>query len=117
MCWTEIKGSARREEILEEWEEERKECFEKRGWSIEEIERERERGELREEEIVIKERCLQEEEGWKKIGEPKYNELHRLVKGRGIPGYFLKGWWDSRGQIVANFRLGNEMRGGRYWVE
>lgn len=39
------------------------------------------------------------------------------MKGPGVPGYLKKGWGDSRWQRVARFRLGNGMRGGRYWDE
>ncbi|EZA52130.1 hypothetical protein X777_09155, partial [Ooceraea biroi] len=35
----------------------------------------------------------------------------------GIPGYLKKGWGEKRWQRVARFRLGNGMRGGRYWKE
>jgi len=37
------------------------------------------------------------------------------VKGEGVPGYLKKGWGKSRWRRVARFRLGREMRGGRYW--
>ena len=69
------------------------------------------------EEIVDRERKMQEEERWEKIGESKYNRWYGRVKGPGVPGYLKKGWWESRWQRVAKFRFGNGMRGGRYWEE
>lgn len=32
-----------------------------------------------------------------------------------MPGYLKKGWKEERWQRVANFRLGDGMRGSRYW--
>ena len=43
-CWEEIKGRARRGKALGGWEEERKEYYEGRGWTIEGIEEMRGRG-------------------------------------------------------------------------
>ncbi|KZC05506.1 hypothetical protein WN55_06989 [Dufourea novaeangliae] len=74
-------------------------------------------GEPREEEIVNRERRLQEEDRWKNIENSKYNKWYKMVKGRGIPGYLMKGWGEGRWQRVARFRLGNEMRENRYWLE
>lgn len=34
---------------------------------------------------------------------------------RGIPKYLVAGWSEGRYRRVARFRLGNEMREGRYW--
>jgi len=33
----------------------------------------------------------------------------------GIPEYLEKGWGENRWRRVARFRLGNEMREGKYW--
>lgn len=35
----------------------------------------------------------------------------------GVPEYLRKNWGESRWQRVAKYRLGNGMKGGRYWVE
>ena len=48
--------------MLGGWEKERKEYYEERGWTIEGIERARGGGELRGEELVSRERRMQEEE-------------------------------------------------------
>jgi len=37
------------------------------------------------------------------------------VKGKGVPEYLKRGWKEERWQRVARFRLGDGMRGGRYW--
>lgn len=39
-----------------------------------------------------------------------------MVKGEGVPGY-LKKWGERRWQRIAKYRLGNGMRGERYWDE
>ena len=101
--------------MLEGWETKREQFFDERGWTVVEVERGREKGEIRGEEIVERERKLQEEERWRRIGETKYNKWYGRVKGPGVPGYLKKGWGESRWQRVARFRLGNEMREGRYW--
>ncbi|EZA52484.1 hypothetical protein X777_08600 [Ooceraea biroi] len=44
-----------------------------------------------------------------------YNKWYKIVKGEGIPGYLKKGWGESRWKRVARFRLGNEVKEGRYW--
>lgn len=37
------------------------------------------------------------------------------MKTEEIPAYFKKGWEESRWKRMVRFRLGNEMREGRYW--
>ena len=112
LCWEEMKGRFERRKVLEGWKKEGEQFFEERGWTVEEVERGRERGEVRGEEIVVRERKMQEEERWKRIGESKYNKWYWRIKGPGVPGYLKKGWGESRWQRVAKFRLGNGMRGG-----
>ncbi|XP_076656124.1 uncharacterized protein LOC143360857 [Halictus rubicundus] len=69
------------------------------------------------EEIVKREKKKQQGERWEKIGRARYNMWYGRVKGEGIPGYLKKGWGESRWQRVARYRLGNDMRGGKYWLE
>ena len=116
-CWEEMKRRMRRGKVLEGWEEEREQYYKDKGWTVEEVERLRDKGELRGEELVERERRTQEEERWRKIGEGKYNKWYGRVKGVGVPGYLKKGWGEDRWRRIARFRLGNEMRGGRYWEE
>jgi len=54
-------------------------------------------------------------ERWEKIVRSRYNIWYKSIKGEGVPGYLKKGWREKRWQRVAKFRLGDEMRGGRYW--
>ncbi|EZA51982.1 hypothetical protein X777_09441 [Ooceraea biroi] len=75
------------------------------------------KGQIRGEDIYERERNIQREQRWKKIRELRYNKWYGWVKGEGIPGYLKKGWGEKRWQRVARFRLGNGMRGGRYWEE
>lgn len=105
-----MKERNRRGMIGSRWENERKEFFEERGVRIEEVE------EMREvEEDWFKER--QRRERWEKIGESNYNRWYKVIKEEGVPEYLRKGWGESRWNRVARFRLGNEVREGRYWEE
>jgi len=63
----------------------------------------------------VRERKLQEKERWEKIRESKFNKWYGKVKGKGVPEYLRKGWSEERWQRVARFRLGEDMRGGKYW--
>ena len=45
LCWEEMKGRFKRGKVLEGWEKEREQFFGERGWTVEEVERGRERGE------------------------------------------------------------------------
>lgn len=47
LCWGEMKERPRRGKVLGGWEDERKQFFEGMWWTVEEVERLRERGELR----------------------------------------------------------------------
>jgi len=57
----------------------------------------------------------QRRERREKIERSKFNRWYKEVKGEGIPEYLKKGWGESRWKRVARFRLGSEMREGRYW--
>lgn len=61
------------------------------------------------------EKELQRRERWERINESKYNRWYREVKEKEIPGYLKKGWGENRWRRAARFRLGCEVRGGRYW--
>lgn len=114
-CRAEMKRRARVGRDNEGWEEERRKFYEGKGWKAEEVERKWEEGEMRGEEMVRKEKKRQEEERWKKVVEARGNREYKFVKGRGVPGYLKKGWGERRWQRMARFRLGEEMRGTRFW--
>lgn len=59
-----------------EWEKERKGYYEEKRWKIEKIELMRERTEIRDEELVKREKRVQEEERWKKINNSEYNKWY-----------------------------------------
>lgn len=54
---------------------------------------------------------------WKSIERLKYNDWYKKIKGEKVPGYLKKGWGKDRWQMLTRYRLGNEMRDGRYWEE
>lgn len=82
---------------------------------IEEVER---GGEEEEEwfgRVVKAERDIQRRERWERINNSEFNTWYKVIKGKRIPGYLKKGWGKSRWSRRARYRLGNEMREGRYW--
>ncbi|KYN15951.1 hypothetical protein ALC57_11811, partial [Trachymyrmex cornetzi] len=72
-------------------------------------------GEIKFEELQEKDKEKQKQERWEKIRVARYNRWYGWVKGEGIPAYLEKGWGERRWRRVVRFRLGNEMREGRYW--
>jgi len=100
-----------------EWERERREYCENRGIKLEEMERKKEDGELRWEDIGGREKRRQREERWEGINNSEYNKWYKEIKGKGIPGYLKKEWGENGWRRVARFRLGSEVRGERYWED
>jgi len=102
---------------LSEWEKEREQFFRERGVEWREWEGKRMREEARFQELEEKDKEMQKEEKWERIRKARYNKWYGLVKGEGVPAYLEKGWGESRWRRVVRFRLGNEMKEGRYWEE
>ena len=115
MCLEEIKERCRTKKVGSGWEGERRSFWEDRGGSLEELGEERE--EDRVEAIFSKERKMQREERWERIVGSDYNRWYKMVKEEGVPGYLKKGWGESRWRRIIRCRLGNEMRGNKYWEE
>jgi len=67
--------------------------------------------------VERREKVRQKEERWERIRNSRYNRWYASIKGEGIPGYLKQGWGESRWRRIARFRLGNEVREGRYWEE
>lgn len=44
-----------------------------------------------------------------------YNKWYGRVKGERIPGYLKKGWAERRWSRVVRYRMGEDVREGRYW--
>ena len=114
-CWREMREKASEGKTGSNWEKERREYFEEKGWRTEEVERRREEGSGWLGEILKKDVEEQRKERWEKIVRLEYNSWYKEIKGEGIPEYLKKGWEESRWKRIARFRLGNEMRGNRYW--
>jgi len=116
-CREEMRSRGKKGRVMVGWEEERRNFFEVRGVRIEEVEkRGMEDGKwIRELEKRDEER--QKDERRRKIRESGYNKWYKEVKGEGIPSYLKKGWEESRWKKIVRYRLGNEMREGRYWEE
>lgn len=70
-CWEEIKARFREGKTGGDWEREREGFFEERGIRIGEVERRREKEGMAYEEMERKDKELQREERWEKIGESK----------------------------------------------
>ncbi|EZA50285.1 hypothetical protein X777_11296 [Ooceraea biroi] len=88
ICWEEMKGRAKKGKALKRWAEQRKEFWVKRGWRLEEMERLREAGQLRGEDLCEKEKKSQ------------YNRWYKM-KGEGIPGYLKRGWSENRWRSLS----------------
>lgn len=73
------------------------------------IEDMREKGELRGEDIMNRERKRQDEARWEKIGKLKYNKWYGRVKGTAIPEYLKREWEKERWQRVERYRLGDKI--------
>ncbi|XP_011631492.1 golgin subfamily A member 6-like protein 1 [Pogonomyrmex barbatus] len=119
ICWEEMRDRAKEGKVVGKWEKERRAFYEEKRWKIEEIKKMREEGELKGEEVVGRERRWQEEERWERIRSSRYNKWYGRVKGRGVPEYLKRSWKGERWQRVARFRfrfrLGDGMKGGKYW--
>ncbi|KYN22000.1 hypothetical protein ALC57_05612 [Trachymyrmex cornetzi] len=106
-----LRVKAEKGEKLEGWEKERMQCFEDVGsWQRGELE-----GGVNFEDLLERDRVMQKEERWEKIRESRFNRWYGWVKGEGVSAYLGKGWGEGRWRRVARFRLGNEVRDGRYW--
>jgi len=64
---------------------------------------------------VDREKKWQEVERWEKIRNSRYNKWYGRVKEKGVAEYLKRGWKEERWQRVARFRLGDGIRGSRYW--
>ncbi|XP_070530007.1 golgin subfamily A member 6-like protein 22 [Cardiocondyla obscurior] len=91
--------------------------FERLGWTLERIEERREEEGMRGKEIVVKDKELQRKERWEKIRMGKFNKDYGKIKEEGVPEYLKKGWKEEKWQRVGRFRVGDDMRGNRYWEE
>lgn len=74
LCWEELREKVKGAIGTGEWEREKREYYEEKGWSIKKIEEIREKGELRGEEIIAKEREAHEKKRWEKIRESRFNK-------------------------------------------
>ena len=110
-----MKERAEKNRKLSKWEKERKVFFEERDLWKEGIAWKREEGMMEFSIIDRKEKERQRKERWEKIRDSRHNTWYKQIKEEGIPEYLRKGWTESRWNRVARFRLGNEMREGRYW--
>lgn len=115
LCWEELRDRAQEGKVMGKWEEERRGFYEEKNWKIEEIERLREEGALRGEEVIARERRWQEDERWEKIRNSRFNRWYGRVKGREVPKYLMSNWGEERWQRVAKYRLGDGMKGNKYW--
>ncbi|KYN24369.1 hypothetical protein ALC57_04031, partial [Trachymyrmex cornetzi] len=115
VCWEEVSGNIGKGEKLEGWEKERRQYFEDRGVEVGSWQRGELEGGVNFEDLLERDRVMQKEERWEKIRESRFNRWYGWVKGKGVPAYLGNGWGEGRWRRVARFRLGNEVRDGRYW--
>jgi len=115
LCLKEIRDREGSGEGLSEWEIDRIRYYEERGVRLVELRKRREAGGWRAQVLIEKKGRMQRAERWRRIEKSKYNKWYGRIKKDGVPEYLRKGWGESRCQRVARFRLGNEMREGKYW--
>lgn len=111
LCLTEMEKRDREIRGVSGWKKERKMFFEERKLRREEVGVGGEGWFEREQED--KER--QREERWRRIERSGYNRWYKVVKEEGVPSYLRKGWGKSRWRRVISFRLGNDIKEGKYW--
>jgi len=116
-CRSEMKKRFKEGKTRAEWENGRRRFWKNRGIRIEEIE---DKG-MEEvgifEELIRKDKEEQRRERWERIKEGRFCKWYKEIKGGGIPEYLKKGWGEGRWRRIARWRLGNEIREGRYWEE
>ncbi|XP_070513035.1 golgin subfamily A member 6-like protein 22 [Cardiocondyla obscurior] len=79
-CWEEMKERVKEGRSKEKWDKEREEFFEKFGWSGKDVKDLRERGELKGEYLIKKDKEWQKEERWEKIRGSSFNKYYKKVK-------------------------------------
>ncbi|CAD6216017.1 GSCOCG00011230001-RA-CDS, partial [Cotesia congregata] len=116
-CRMEMRKRIRAGRGLVGWKAERGGFYEDRGQNLIEVERMWEEGEMREEEWVKMDKRKQEKERWEKNWGSRSNSNYKFVTGPGIPAYIKKGWSEERWSRYARFRLGDCLKGNRYWED
>jgi len=114
-CWEEIKERGNRRGSV--WEEQRKSFYEERGVSVEWVRGQRERGVEVREVVEQRDKEIQQQERFERIQRSRWNRWYKEIRTLGMPRYLKEKWKEERMIRVARFRLGNEMREGKYWEE
>lgn len=97
--------------------EERRAFHEERGFATEEVERREGQGWDMRQVLEQRDRELQEQEIGRRLREGRYNRWYREVRTDGVPRYLEERGKEEKMTRVARYRLGNGMRGERYWLE
>jgi len=85
--------------------------------SLEWVRRQREEGREWRGEIERKDVEVQQQERFERIQRSRWNEWYKNIRVLGVPRYLKERGKERRMVRVARFRLGSEMRGGRYWEQ
>ncbi|CAD6235336.1 GSCOCG00012413001-RA-CDS, partial [Cotesia congregata] len=72
---------------------------------------------MRGEELIKVEKAKQERERWEKIWDSNSIREYKYIKRPGLPEYLKKDWGKERWRRIARFRLGDYLKGYRYWEE
>ncbi|KYN08221.1 hypothetical protein ALC62_00796 [Cyphomyrmex costatus] len=67
--------------------------------------------------MTRRDKDIQKQEREDKMRSSKYNESYVRIKTEAVPKYLREGGKDKRMIRIARFRMGNEMRRGRYWED
>ncbi|XP_070511534.1 golgin subfamily A member 6-like protein 2 [Cardiocondyla obscurior] len=116
-CWEEIKEREEKGKAESGWERERRSFYEEKERIRNSIERGETLGETTDwiSEMERRDKEEQRREREERIEKSNYNKWYKRVKAQGVPEYLKKGWKEKRWRRVTRFRLGEEMRGNKYW--
>ena len=112
-CWEEVKKREGKRASI--WEEQRKGFYKERGMSEELVKRIRREGGEVIGQLEERDREVQAQERFERIEKSRWNKWYKEIRTVGLPRYLKEYGKEERLVRIARFRLGNEMKEGRYW--
>ena len=113
-CWKELKERKRRGNETR-WDKDRRKWYEGSGFSTEEVENMRMRGENARKIVQDRISDVEKQEEYNKMERSRYCPRFQKIKAEDLPGYLQKEWKKSQIQKIARFRCGCAERGSQHW--
>ena len=113
-CWKELKERKRRGNETR-WDKDRRKWYEGSGFSTEEVENMRTRGENVRKIVQDRISDVEKQEEYNKMERSRYCPRFQKIKAEDLPGYLQKEWKKSQIQKIARFRCGCAERGSQHW--